>query len=75
MVLNTSFYSGYIAAARTANAHGDYKELGPYFFKSIQALEEEAEPWSRYQQLTHLLDSEISRATEGDYEADDYDDY
>lgn len=70
LLLNTGFHAGMVVAARNA-------EVPKLYYNVMQELDEEVEPWSKYHQLTDLLDRQLRRETkrktglvESDYEGE-----
>lgn len=56
LLLNTAFYAGATIAARMA-------ENPKSFFATIEELESETEPWSRYPQLVNVYERQLRRET------------
>ncbi|MBI3543942.1 MAG: hypothetical protein HY075_11780 [Deltaproteobacteria bacterium] len=56
VLFNTAFHAGATVAARNA-------ETPKAYFDVITELEEETEPWTRYPQLSDMLDRQLRRET------------
>ena len=54
LIIGGAFHAGAVAASQLSNDSASFRS-------ALRGLEEESEPWTRYEQLSRMYDSEVSR--------------
>lgn len=68
MIINGAYHCGAVAAARASGGSDQA------FYTALSTLEEEDEPWARYDQLSRIYENEVTRSELGEDQEDDDDD-